>query len=136
MPSYLTNERPWSIHFYLYELHYIEHLLWILDQSVLFTEHKHLFYKNNKETMWTLLFYKIVWNNKKIKWNKLLQIFCFLDISPVVFIYMRPFDFPLFVYFLLRLQWNNVRRSVCGLLSGALNTEKSVLENFGLCGVF
>lgn len=136
MPSYLTDERPWSINFYLYELHYIEHLLWVLDQSVLFTEHKRLFYKKNEETIWSLLFYKIVWIKNKIKWNKLLQIFCFVDILPVVFIHICPFDFPLFVYFLLRLQWNNVRRSVCGLLSGALNTEKSVLENFGLCGVF
>lgn len=84
MSSYLTHEKPWSSHFYLYEMHYIEHLLWVLDQSILFTEHKHLFYKKNEETMWTLLFYKIVWNKKKIKWNKLLQILCFVDILPLV----------------------------------------------------
>lgn len=98
-----------------------------LDQSILFTEHKHLFYKKNEETMWTLLFYKIVWNEKKIKLNKLLQILCFVDILPsCLFISAHVFCW----------QSNTARRSVCGLSPGGLNTEQSVLENFGLCGVF
>lgn len=136
MPSYLTHEKPWSSHFYLYEKHYIDHLLWVLDQSILFTEHKHLFYKKNEETMWTLLFYKIVWNKKKIKLNKLLQILCFVDILPLVH---HVFFISVHVFLSLSIfcwQSNTVRRSVCGLSPGALNTEQSVLENFGLCGVF